>query len=152
MKDINTVSREIIRWMPDTEIGSTKFVELNTGETMVNAATHDIESEKTVTISTNGTVTVNPSENYEGMAKVVATVAVNTKFYAYSRTEGGVTLYAYTIKESPAAGDSAYIPNPDSGTDGIFQLLSYNIDSAVLANINIGGKVYSRAIAADITF
>lgn len=145
------VNRHIVDWRAASPRGSdkTEYVILDTGEKMTSVAS--IEANKTATISANGTVTVSPSSGYDSMAKATLTVAVNTKFYAYSRTEGGVTLYAYTIKGTPAAGDSAYIPNPDSGTDGIFQLLRYNIDSAVLANITIGGKVYARAIAADIT-
>ena len=145
------VNRNIVDWRAASPRGSdkTEYVVLDTGEKMTSVAS--IEANKTATISTNGTVTVSPSSGYDSMAKATLTVAVNTKLYAYSRTEGGVTLYAYTIKSSPTAGDSAYIPNPDSGTDNIFQLLRYNIDSVVLANINIGGKVYSRATAADIT-
>lgn len=68
------------------------------------------------------------------------------------KTEGGVTNYVYTIKQEPTAGDSAYGPNPDSGTDNIFQLLRYDIDSASLVTITIDGKTYSRAVAANITF
>lgn len=145
------VNRNIVGWRAASPRGSdkTEYVILDTGEKMTSVAS--IEANKTATISTNGTVTVNPSSGYDSMAKATLTVAVNTKLYAYSRTEAGVTLYAYTVKDSPAAGDSAYIPNPDSGTDNIFQLLRYSIDSAVLSNINIGGKVYSRAVAADIT-
>lgn len=146
------VNRHIVDWRAASPRGSdkTEYVVLDTGEKMTSVAS--IEANKTKTISANGTVTVNPSSGYDSMAKATLTVSVNTTFFAWVKTEGGVTNYVYTIKQEPTAGDPAYGPNPDSGTDNIFQLLRYDIDSASLVTITIDGKTYSRAVAANITF
>lgn len=146
-----SVNRNIVDWRAASPRGSdkTEYVILDTGEKMTSVAS--IEANKTATISANGTVTVSPSSGYDSMAKATLTVNVNKTFYAWVKTEGGVTNYVYTIKQEPTAGDSAYGPNPDSGTDNIFQLLRYDIDSASLVTITIDGKPYSRAVAANIT-
>ncbi len=147
------VNRNIVDWRAASPRGSnkTEYVMLDTGEKMTSVAS--IEANKTATISANGTVTVNPSSGYDSMAKATLTVAVNTKLFAWSRTgDEDVVYYVYTLTETPTTSSKAFYPNPDSGTDKIFQILNHTVDAVVSASvITVDSNNYTRAIAADIT-
>lgn len=146
------VNRHIVDWRAASPRGSdkTEYVVLDTGEKMTSVAS--IEANKTATISANGTVTVSPSSGYDSMAKATLTVAVNTKLYAWSRTDSGDTFYVYTLTSTPTTSSKAYYANPDSGTDNIFQILNHTVDAVVSSTvITVDSNDYTRAVAADIT-
>ena len=146
------VNRHIVDWRAASPRGSdkTEYVVLDTGEKMTSIAS--IEANKTATISANGTVTVSPSSGYDSMAKATLTVAVNTKLYAWSRIDSGSTFYVYTLTSTPTTSSKAYYANPDSGTDGIFQILNQTVSAIVSGTvITVDGNNYTRAVAADIT-
>ena len=128
----------------------TKYVVLDTGEVLKGSTT--VEDNKAVNVTSNGTIEVEPSDGYDSMAKATLTVDVNSKLYAWSRTDSGDTFYVYTLTETPTTASKAYYANPDSGTDNVFQILNQNVGAIVSDSvITVDGENYTRAIAADIT-
>ena len=145
------VTREIVNWTSDYKQSNTTTVTLNTGETLYGSTNfEEVEKE----INANGEVVIEPTEGYFiAISKVKLDVDVNSKLYAWSRTgDEDVTYYVYTLTDTPTTSDKAYYPNPDSGTDKIFQILNSTISLIVSESaITVEGQVYTRAIAADIS-
>ena len=143
-------TREIVNWTSDYKQSNTTSVTLNTGETLFGSSNFE---EIVKDINENGELVLEPSDGYAAIAKATLTVDVNSKLYAWSRTsDEDVTYYVYTLTETPTTSDKAYYPNPDSGTDKIFQILNSTISLIVSESaITVEGQVYTRAIAADIS-
>lgn len=144
------VTREITNWTSDYKQSNTTSVTLNTGETLYGSSNFE---EIIKDINENGELVLEPSDGYAAISKVKLDVDVNSKLYAWSRTSADdVTYYVYTLTETPTTSDKAYYPNPDSGTDKIFQVLNSTISLIVSeTSITVEGEVYTRAVAADIS-
>lgn len=144
------VTREIINWTSDYKQSNTTSVTLNTGETLYGSSNFE---EIVKDINENGELVLEPSDGYAAISKVKLDVDVNSKLYAWDRKgDEDVTYYVYTLTETPTTSDKAYYPNPDSGTDKIFQVLNSTISLIVSESaITVEGEVYTRAIAADIS-
>lgn len=100
------------------------------------------QSSKSVTITTNGDITINPDEGYNAMNKVVATVEVPNKLYCWMDSNN--TLAAYTFVEEPEVGDKAYIITLTG--------LDENEITAVVAQVITADSTdFSRHLAGDIT-
>ena len=68
-----------------------------------------LQANKTVSIGA-GEVEITPDSGYVAMKKVTATVAL----FAWKNEEGTDPIWAYTLSETPAVGDSAIMPDASS--------------------------------------
>ena len=108
-----------------------------------------IETNKEVSITSNGTVVIDPSEGKDAMKKVTATVDVPssggiTRLYGWEDEDAGA-IYL-TATENPAVGDKAYIQ-----TSRIGSTISGEQISEVTENtITVDGFVCTRKPADDV--
>lgn len=113
---------------------------------------NDVEAQKSITITENGTTTVSPSSGYEGIASVKVTVDVGATLYAYSYVDGEDTRLIYTIAEVSETG-SITILTPETDTDYGYTLTEGTL---TVADVNEdtftddSDNVYTRLTAKDI--
>jgi len=109
----------------------------------------DIETNKSLTISQNGTVVIDPSEGYDVMKKVTATVNVPasggiTKLYAWEEEDEGVVYL--TASEHPGVGDKAYEQGSRIGST----ITGVSISEVAENTITVGSYVCTRQPSADV--
>ena len=107
-------------------------------------ASGDVEDNKTATITANGTVEITPTSGKTSMKKVTATVAVPTitKLSAWNND----TVTVFTTTAQPTTSSKALV----GSATGISQEAITAVADEY-ASITVGGIVYTRASASDIT-
>lgn len=115
-----------------------KDLTVKTGE--IPGGDVSVETNKTVTVSSNGTTEIEPSDTYDAMAKVTLTVAVG--LYAFGTAEGAV--YLSDIPAADAESVDVYVPS----ATGIEKTTgSYSTETGV----TVSDTVYARYADGDIT-
>ena len=138
-------------FLQETNLAITKFNLNKAGELTdleINGKNIDLSTEvklqdnKEVKIDA-GEVEITPDSGYDAMKKVTASV----KLYAWTNDEGADQIWAYTLSETPAVGDTAIIP----------ALASYSLeDDSITAigedTITISTTEFQRDNTKDIEF
>lgn len=102
-------------FLQETNLAITKFNLDKKGELTdleINGKNVDLSTEvklqdnKEVEISA-GEVEITPDTGYDAMKKVTASV----KLYAWTNDDGADQIWAYTLSETPAVGDTAIMPD-----------------------------------------
>ncbi len=101
-----------------------------------------LQDNKEVEISA-GEVEITPDTGYDAMKKVTASV----KLYAWTNDEGADQIWAYTLSETPAVGDTAI--QPDLGS---FALDNDPISAIGEDTITAFSTEFTRDNTKDIEF
>ena len=114
---------------------------------------HNVQPSKPVEITTNGTITVNPSIGYDCMRQVEVTVniaAANVSLYAYVGTNTGLTFWS--TKEITANGTYKMIPKADGSTFVDFADYAVTVgDPFISFEYEGSSETLTRDAAQDIT-
>lgn len=138
-------------FLQETNLAITKFNLDKKGELTdleINGKNVDLSTEvrlqdnKEVEISA-GEVEITPDTGYDAMKKVTASV----KLYAWTNDDGADQIWAYTLSETPAVGDTAIMPD----------LASYALEDDPIAavgedTITAFSTEFSRDNTKDIEF
>lgn len=126
---------------------------LNSVLVHTNVPTYRLQTGKSVTISNNTTLTVNPDSGYDGFSNLQVTVnvtAANVSLYAYTGTNTGLTFYS--TKEITVSGLYNIIPKNEGG--GFVDFMNYEVtvgDTFISFEYDGSAETLTRNSNADIT-
>ena len=136
----NAITKVTINKIPDEYIKPTGELEITANGTydvtekasaVVNVPSEEVElQEKTATITANGTTTISPDSNYDGLSKAVVTVNVPEPTGTINITSNG----DYNVKDK--ANANVNIPEP-TGTLEITSNGNYNVKNKEFASVNV---------------